>query len=395
MFFLIILYIPVFAVKKEINIVTIGADNKGRVDASGIFQKAISKLTSIGGGTLLVPQGTYLFKYTVFVSSNVKIKGVGAKSVIKANISISEGRCAFFVGDSHEWNFKTMEGFRAKKVRGWPRNLSFIDVAMGDGLTILKNDKRIVTKNSSIENLKIVFDYTGCGSNWGGYGIQFGNAADCSAKYIWTLNACQAIGIGSDVPPSSPGCVNINCDNITVISPDPVRTYYSIGMIANSNNCSITNSQSLSQCTPGTEDGSVVSINFGKNCVIRNIKANVGKSNTSEGVFLNNAYGCVVENVEISNAKKGIAVSFTDYKSLLKHQKLPNLLTSMTIKNSDIAISLFSKFNIFSGLTIVNCAKNIEFNINATNNTFNVLNTGFLTTDARITPWFKENNNIN
>lgn len=388
-------YVSAFAVKKEINIITFGADNKGRIDASGFFQKAITKLSSTGGGTILVPQGIYLFKYTVFVSSNVHIKGIGINSVIKANISISEGRCAFFVGDSHEWNFKTIEGFRAKKVRGWPRNIHFSDVAMGDGLAILKNDKRIVTKNSSIENLKIVFDYSGCGSNWGGYGIQFGNAADCSARYIWTINACQAIGIGSDVPPSSPGCVNINCDNIIVISPDPVRTYYSIGMIANSNNCSITNSQSLSQCTPGTEDGSVVSINFGKKCVIRNIKANVGKSNTSEGIFLNNAYGCVVENVEISNAKKAIAVSFTDYKSLLKHQTLPNIFKGMSIKNSDIAISLLSKFNVFSDFTIINCGKSIEFNINATNNIFNTSNKAFLTTDSGITAWFRENNTIN
>lgn len=380
----------------EINLVKFGADNTGKIDVSLVFQNALKLLSGMkGGGTLQLPEGVYLLKYPVFVPSNIKIIGKGEKTIIKANISISEGRCAFVVGNSYEWNSDVINNFRLKGKRGWPRNTVFKDILMGQGLNLRSADNRIRTRKSSIENIMIIFDYKGCKSNWGGYGIQFSNAADCSAKNIWTMYACQAIGIGSDTPPSSPACVNIHCSNIYVVRPDSIRTYFAIGMIANSNNCSITNSKSLYQCTENSKDGSIVSMNFTKNCSIRNIQANVGRTETSEGVFLNNSYGAIVENITINNAKKGIAISFTDYDSLLKNSLLKNKIDYVMVKNSDVALLILSKFNIFNNFISQNCKLDIEFNTNATNNIFYVQKTDFLSGYFKNKDWFEKNNEIN
>jgi len=347
-----------------------GADEKGTKDVSKIFELAIRKVSNAGGGTVVVPKGIFLLKYTVFIPSNIKILGSGKSSVIKANISISEGRCAFLVGDSYEWNAAQSSKYMKASSRGWLANSSFVDVALGDGLKLKTDDKRIKTRNSSIENLLIRFDYSGCGSNWGGYGIQFSHAANCYAKDIWTENATQAIGIGSDTPPSTPGCVEVYAYNITVIKPDPVRTYFSIGMIANSNHCGIYDSRSLLPFTNGSEDGTIIGLNFTEDCTIKNIVGKVGKSTTSEGILLNNAYGTILDNVIISDAKHGIAVTFSDYNLLLKKSLKTNLITNITVRNSDTGILMMSKFNIIKNFVLVDCAVPLKYNINATNNEF-------------------------
>ncbi|MDN5284312.1 MAG: phage tail fiber protein [Mucilaginibacter sp.] len=353
-----------------VNLYKSGADNTGKKDISALFQNLIDKLYESGGGSIFIPAGTYRIGYTIFVPSHIKIYGEYKKTIIKANISVSEGRCAFLVGDSHEVNYNVVKRMQKANTKGWPANPDYADIKMLEGLNLLSTDKRIKTRNSSIQNLLIMFDYTPCKSNWGGYGIQFSNAANCYAKNIWTMNACQAIGIGSDTPPSSPACVNVSCYNIHVIIPDMVHTYYAIGFISNSNNCSINNADSYHSCSPDSPDGSLVGMNFSKNCSIKNIKGVVGRSKTSEGILLNNSYGCLVENIEISNAIKGISVSFTDYDQLIKFNSLTNIINNVKIKDSENGICLLSKYTSFNNINLTNCKFALTYNINATNNTF-------------------------
>lgn len=355
---------------KTINILDYGADSNGKIECSNIFQSAIKELENFGGGRLYIPQGDYFIQYPIFVPSNINIIGDGIKTKIRANISVAEGRCAFVIGNSYEWNLQKAAYNRSKKLREWLVNKSYKDRSIKECLKRTASDKTIEARNSSIQNLYIEFDYLGCKSNWGGYGIQFCNAADCFASDIWTKNACQAIGIGSDVPPSTPGCVNVYCYNIHVVQPDPIQTYYAIGFIASSNNCGIINSNSLVQMRDNSENGTIVAVNFVLKCRIENIRGSVGRTKISEGVLLNNAYGCIVKNICINNAKKGIVTSFTDYDYLLSQRSLRNKIDSVKILNSDIGVSLLSKYNDFSNVDLENCITPLRYNINATNNIF-------------------------
>lgn len=368
-FLLMVIYSSV-SYSKTINIIDYGIDSRGKIECSNVFQNAIKELENSGGGKLYIPQGEYFIQYPIFVPSNINIIGDGMGTKIRANISIAEGRCAFVVGNSYEWNFQQTEFNRSNKLREWLANKSYTDCSIKECLYRTASNKKIETRNSSIQNLYIEFDYLGCKSDWGGYGIQFCNAADCYAKDIWTKNACQAIGIGSDVPPSTPGCVNVYCYNIHVIQPDPVQTYYAIGFIASSNNCGIMNSDSPVPMTENSDNGTIVAVNFARKCKIENIQGSVGRTKTSEGVLLNNAYGCIVKNIRIDNAKKGIVISFTDYNSLLSQRLLRNKIDSVIISNSDCGIYLLSKYNDISNVDLRGCIKPISYNVNATNNIF-------------------------
>lgn len=360
----------VSAQKKRMSLSPLPAGKSSTTDVSDLIQKAIDSLSDKGGGSLLLQAGTFLIKYPVFVKNNVRVYGVGQKTRIKANISASEGRCAFVVGNSYEWNLEKSQEYRKKRARGWLSNDKFKDIRTEEGLNLVTTDSRVVARNAAVENLLIEFDYTGCGSNWGGYGIQFANAANCSASNIWTINACQAVGIGSDTGPSTGSCVNVTCRGIHVLAPDPVRTYYAIGFISSSNNCEITDSDSKVEMTAGSKDGSLIAMNFAKNCVIRNIDGVVGNTITSEGVLLNNSYGCVVENVRVRKARKGIVTSFTDFDLLKKNGNARSRFSGIQISDCESAIYATSKFTIFEDIDITGCKKAISYNINATNNEF-------------------------
>lgn len=352
----------------KIDLKNISIDKRGKTDVSAIIQNAIDLLSAKGGGSLYMPEGIFLIKYPLFVPSKINIFGKSQKTIILANISIEEGRCAFLVGDSYEVNKHTINKFREQHVRGWPVNPTFKDIPMGDGLTLNPNDQRIVTRHSSIQNLLIKFDYTNCKANWGGYGIQFSNAAMCTAMNIWTINACQAIGIGSDTPPATPACAYVHCSNIHVLKPDPVHTYYAIGFISNSSNCSITNSDSYVECTRNSPDGSLLAVNGVKSCLVKDISGSVGMSRTSEGILLNNAYGCIIKHIQIQNAKKGIVTFYTNYINLLLNKGAPDIIKDIRIKNCQTGICILSKYAVISGVHIQNCKIPLAYNINTSDN---------------------------
>lgn len=340
----------------------------GETDDSGAIQDIVDYVSQNGGGIVFLPAGTTVFKYPVFVSSNVTIIGQGLQTRVLAKISLGEGRCAFLVGDSYEWNKETTSSRRAAETFGPLTNGAFTDIPLGEGLDLTYEDERIVTRDAYIMNLFIEFDYSETMSTWGGYGIQFAQAARCGAKNIWTKNATQAIGVGSDVIPSHPACVEIELENIVVIQPDPVRTYYAIVFFANSNNCSIRNAESRVPMTVDSPDGSVIATNTVKGIDIKDIRMNVGKSSTSEGILLNNSQGCNVDGIYVENARKGIATLYHETSYISSSN--PNRITNVYLKDSERAINIASKFDIFENFITLNCDTDISFmNVNGTNNT--------------------------
>lgn len=70
---------------------TYGATGDGIADDTAEIQAAINAVSALGGGTVLIPEGTYLVSTTLSVPSNVTIQGLGPASIIKtadsANVS--------------------------------------------------------------------------------------------------------------------------------------------------------------------------------------------------------------------------------------------------------------------------------------------------------------------
>lgn len=63
---------------KTINALDINADPTGSSDNQPVFQYAMDSISSSGGGTLLLPPGTYLMQSPVSIPDNVRMKGSGA-----------------------------------------------------------------------------------------------------------------------------------------------------------------------------------------------------------------------------------------------------------------------------------------------------------------------------
>lgn len=352
--------------------------NVSGTDVSGFFQTAVDYLNSIGGGTLYVGAWEdtaryYLFKYPVFIPSNVNVVGDGKATRILANISIEEGRIAFMIGDSKEWNRARTISNRKSGTFGSILSGTYADVPRGEGRFITRNDSRIVTRNVQVRNLFIRFDYTGKGSNWGGYGIQLGQAADCLIENIWTENATQAFGVGSDSHNRTPACVNITIRNIHVVKPDPVHTYYAIGFVSNSNNCLVENCDSPVKMTTGSQDGTLMATSIVSDVVIRGITGSVGRTQVSQGILVNNSQNCVVENCLIDDAKDAVAAFFNDTIPILNPilSTRGNTFRNVTSTGTDNLINTSSKYDRFENIRGTGYISAIKLlNVNASDNLF-------------------------
>lgn len=117
----------------------------------------------------------------------------------------------------------------------------------------------------------------------------------------WT----QLIGMGSDTPPETPSNHNCSATNLYILQPDLVRTYYSVGFMANSSNCTIQNAKQWEPMTAGSKNGSGVALNFCEDCIVSDIDIpDLGRTQTSEGILINNSSGCLIQNITIGNAKR-------------------------------------------------------------------------------------------
>ncbi|MBL2376709.1 phage tail protein, partial [Klebsiella pneumoniae] len=85
---------------------------------------------------------------------------------------------------------------------------------------------------------------------------------NCHVYNIWGKGWTQLIGMGSDIPPETPSNHLCSAKYLHVLEPDLVRTYYSIGFIANSTDCSIEHAIQYVPMTSGSLNGSGAALNL-------------------------------------------------------------------------------------------------------------------------------------
>lgn len=357
--------------KELINVMDFGAKGDGVNDDAFAFQQACNYASKIGGGRVFVPNPAIEYKllFPVYLRDNTELFGEGENTkIIFIDPVLKKGRGGFVIGSSLEANrdvaLKNIES--NNNVTTFDN--SFVNPRQRQYLR--DNPSFVKSRNSIIHDIYLIARFTSRDNNWGGYGINFVNAINCHAFNIWGDGWTQLIGMGSDVPPETPSNHNCSARNLHVFKPDLVGTYYSIGFIANSTSCVIENATQETPMTEGSRNGSGVATNLCENCQVINIKIpNLGKTQTSEGVLINNSSGCLVENIFIGGAKTAVSVFYSLKESLNK--KSPNLFNNIIGSECDVVLSVYSKYNVIRNISGVNSQEVILLkNNNATDNVF-------------------------
>lgn len=356
-----------------LNVLDYGAVGDGVTDDSYAIQSAIRDAVRLGTYRVFIPapKVEFLCKYPIFLMSKVEVFGTGfASKVVFENPTFSMGRGAFVIGSSYEINREKV--FAAYDSGAWVgkpvKDESYVNP--GHRVFIRDNAQYIECEDASIHDLYIEAKYTGS-TKEGGYGVNFVNAKDCTAYNLAGKGWTQLIGMGSDVPPETPSNYRCSAFNLHVFEPNQVKTYYSIAFIANSTDCIVQDAWQYKACAEGTPNGSGVATNITEDCTIRNIHIkDLGRTNTSEGVLINNSRGTLVENIHVGNAKTAVAHFYKEYGDMNDAAR-PNIFRNITGVRCDSTFATRAKHAIIDGLTSRNCLREVFFgNLNATNNTF-------------------------
>ena len=260
-----------------------GGGGDGKTSDSKAFQLAMSSVDASGGGAIFLPDPAqyYLLDFPVYIGSNTEVYGSGdACKITFLNPVFSKGRGGFVIGSSREANRD--QALTAYASAAYPavatENPSFVNLPPG---TYLRDNPQMVqARGRSLHDIYLtaVFDHPNdTNNNWGGYGINLVNAWDCHVANVKGVGWTQLIGMGSDVSPETPSNYLCTATNLTVVQPDLVHTYYSIAFVANSTDCSVSQSTQLAPMTTNSPDGSVLATNYTENVAFQNIQAtNVG-----------------------------------------------------------------------------------------------------------------------
>lgn len=310
-------------------------------------QKAIRYLGGLGGGTIIFPTGSYTFCYGIWLLDNILINLNGSICTFTDATFPLRSRACFVMGSSYESNRDKAFGFYDNGTyvnNPNPTDTSYVNLPLGTFLRDNLNKAEIT--NAHIFNGHLKATFTSPTAN-GAYAVNMVNALNCSAHDLTFNGFTEAINMGSDTNRETPSCHGCSAYDLIVVSPDQNKTYYSIGFISNSTNCSIARARQIAACMDGTENGSGVATNVVEDCVIEDIFIpSLGITQSSEGVLLNNAKGCLVRNICVRNCKVVVAVYYvsTNYISADKW----NHVTGITGKGTVALIAIRGKYTTFS-----------------------------------------------
>lgn len=334
------------------------------------FQNALNKIEEMGSGKLVCSGGTYYIGFPIYVRSNTDFD-LNGSTLVFVNPVFRKGRGGIVIGSSYEANYTQAmsaysDGSYATNT-GKTENTSYVNPAQKQWLR--DNPSFIEVSYSRVHNGRINAYFDGTDGTNGGYGINFVNSAHCAAYDIEGSGWTQLIGMGSDVPPETPSNYDCHAYNLTVTSPDLVRTFYSIGFIANSTECSIRDSIQIAPMTDGTSNGSGVATNFSQNCTIENISIpNLGQTASSEGVLINNTSGSIIRNIMVRNCRRVVSTFYVDATTL--DSTKPNIIQGISGMGTVALISLRSKYDLITDfITETTTPNDILFgNTNASGN---------------------------
>lgn len=335
--------------KQVFPVTSYGAVTNGSTsDASATayaFQKACMAARDAGGGKVVVPTGTYYLNYPVYLFSNTSLDLCGSK-IIFIDPTFNKGRGGFVIGSSYEANRdKAIANYQAGTFPGASTiNTSYVNLTLNNFLR--DNQSYVESTNCHIYNGTITAMFTSP-TGWGGYGVNFVNAQHSSAHDLFFEGWTQAIGMGSDTTPETPSNYDCHAYNLRVTYGDLVRTYYAIGFISNSSECSLSDCFLMRPLTAGTANGSAVSLNVTENCIIEGIVVkNLGLTASSEVVLINNSRGTVVKQIHGGNCKSVVSTYYQDVNYISASN--PNVISDVTGNATVSLIQIRSKYDIFS-----------------------------------------------
>lgn len=356
---------------ESLSVADFGAKGDGVTSDALAFQRACDYAHSIGGARIHVPtpKVAWLIDYPVFLRNGTELAGTGVScKIIFKNPSYAKGRGGFVIGSSLEANRDT--ALAAYAAGTYPaasmRNNAYVNPNLKQYLR--DNPAKAEAKDSCIHDVYIIAQFDSP-TDWGGYGINFVNAWNCHAYRIWGKGWTQLIGMGSDVVPETPSNYACTAKELYVMEPDLVHTYYSVGFMANSTDCEISRARQYVAIPAGTTDGNGVATNFCERCTIRDINIpKLGRSTNSQGVFLNNSKGCVVDEIYVGDAKMAMATFYTDnsYNDPAMRNKVGPTIVG---DSCDQVVNLGAKYTSVLGYVNVASTTDVAFlNSNATNN---------------------------
>lgn len=335
--------------KHVFSVTAFGAITNGNTgDASATayaFQKACMAARDAGGGKVVVPTGTYYLNYPVYLFSNTSLDLCGSK-IIFIDPTFNKGRGGFVIGSSYEANRdKAIANYQAGTFPGASTiNTSYVNLTLNNFLR--DNQSYVESTNCHIFNGTITAMFTSP-TGWGGYGVNFVNAQHSSAHDLFFEGWTQAIGMGSDTTPETPSNYDCHAYNLRVTYGDMVRTYYAIGFISNSSECTLSDCFLMKPLTAGTTNGSAVSLNVTENCIIQGIVVkNLGLTVSSEVVLINNSRGTVVKQIHGGNCKSVVSTYYQDVNYISASN--PNVISDVTGNATVSLIQIRSKYDVFS-----------------------------------------------
>lgn len=368
-----------------------GSEDDAHANSLCIFNM-FEYLRAQGGGVVCMqPNATYWVDFLNFIPSNVVIFGNGAtiKHIDPRGIY---GRGGLVCGSSREVNYEKAKA--AYEADSYPASVYDYSVSELSLKSYLRDNQSYVeAENILIDNLRMEAVFTDS-TYWGGYAIHCINAQHVRIRGLRTKGWTQAFNFGNDSSASSPSCYDVKAFDVTVEEADLVQSYYAIGFISNSTNCGVIGATVLNPMTDGTLNGSGVATNYVENCEIRDILIpDLGLTASSEGVLLNNAKGCIVDNIDIRNCISVVSTYYTD--GSYNDQEAPNIIRNISGQGTNI-ISLRAKYAQIDGFNGVGTyTYDIYFgNVNASGNIVNKVPKSIGYGGSTLQSWYLQNNTV-